>query len=95
MQQTTLEFKEAIKKDARYMKTRISHGKNVYTNDDIYTYSIDSGIFMGEVLGIGSSYATEAKITFDKLVEDFKELDEVLIEIGVDRPKPKDPEKFN
>lgn len=57
----------------------------VYSNDDIFSLSYESSSMSGDQLEIGSSYSNSINVTFCDTITTFKELDKVVVELGIKR----------
>ncbi|MEJ1313677.1 hypothetical protein QY885_06110 [Latilactobacillus sakei] len=79
-------FNSAFAAPDRELRARVTIGKTVYDSDDLTSINYDSGAMTGEQFSIGSTYMNSAKIIFSHLVEGLKQLDEVLVELGVLKP---------
>lgn len=86
MLKNSTKFFDAFNQDVRQdLSVRVTINDTVYGNDDIFSVSYDSGSMPGDQLEIGSSYSNSVKIKFSNIVTTFKELDKVVVEIGIKR----------
>lgn len=67
------------------LSVRLTINGQVYSNEDIFSLSYDSGSMQGDQLEIGSSYSNSIKVTFCDTITTFKELDKVIVELGIRR----------
>lgn len=79
----TSEFFEACKDKEREVLTRvIINNKTIYLKDSIKKIDYSMGALGGESFQIGSTQSATLKIVFSEIIENFKELDEIKVEIG-------------
>lgn len=79
----TSEFFEACKDKEREVFTRvIINNKTIYFKDSIKKIDYSMGALGGERFQIGSTQSATLKIVFSEIIENFKELDEIKVEIG-------------
>ncbi|OTO77267.1 MULTISPECIES: hypothetical protein [unclassified Enterococcus] len=79
----TSEFFEACKDKEREVFTRvIINNKTIYFKDSIKMIDYSMGALGGERFQIGSTQSATLKIVFSEIIENFKELDEIKVEIG-------------
>ncbi len=83
MLNVSTEFNDAMKAENRRFETRIKIGDTVYTKKDINSWVFTGGSISGETFQIGSTFSNSIKIEFCSIVEGIKELDEVIVEVGI------------
>lgn len=83
MLDVSTEFNDAMKAENRRFETRIKIGDTVYTKKDINSWVFTGGSISGETFQIGSTFSNSIKIEFCSIVEGIKELDEVIVEVGI------------
>ena len=83
MLDVSTEFNDAMKAENRRFETRIKIGDTVYTKKDINSWIFTGGSISGETFQIGSTFSNSIKIEFCSIVEGIKELDEVIVEVGI------------
>ncbi|KAJ76046.1 hypothetical protein M222_0749 [Enterococcus faecalis AZ19] len=76
-------FLEKIKSLDRNIVARITSKNKVYTDNDINYLKLDYGAMAGESLQIGSTYSNSLEIEFCSVISELKEMDEVVVELGV------------
>lgn len=67
------------------LSVRLTINGQVYSNDDIFSLSYESSSMSGDQLEIGSSYSNSINVTFCDTITTFKELDKVVVELGIKR----------
>lgn len=77
------DFNNAMKAENRRFETRIKVGDKVFTKNDINSWVFTGGSISGETFQIGSTFSNSIKIEFCSIVEGIKELDEVIVEVGI------------
>lgn len=83
MLDVSTEFNDAMKAENRRFETRIKIGDTVYTKKDINSWIFTGGSISGETFQIGSTFSNSIKIEFCSIIEGIKELDEVIVEVGI------------
>lgn len=83
MLDVSTEFNDAMKAENRRFETRIKIGDTVYTKKDINSWVFTGGSISGETFQIGSTFSNSIKIEFCSIIEGIKELDEVIVEVGI------------
>jgi len=83
MLDVSTEFNEAMKAENRRFETRIKIGDTIYTKKDINSWVFTGGSISGETFQIGSTFSNSIKIEFCSIIEGIKELDEVIVEVGI------------
>lgn len=83
MLNVSTEFNDAMKAENRRFETRIKIGDTIYTKKDINTWVFTGGSISGETFQIGSTFSNSIKIEFCSIIEGIKELDEVIVEVGI------------
>ncbi|KZK38733.1 hypothetical protein P7266_0320 [Lactococcus cremoris] len=83
MLDVSTEFNEAMKAENRRFETRIKIGDTIYTKKDINNWVFTGGSISGETFQIGSTFSNSIKIEFCSIIEGIKELDEVIVEVGI------------
>jgi hypothetical protein len=83
MLDVSTEFNDAMKAEKRRFETRIKIGDTVYTKKDINSWVFTGGSISGETFQIGSTFSNSIKIEFCSIIEGIKELDEVIVEVGI------------
>ncbi|HFE9852477.1 TPA: tail fiber domain-containing protein [Enterococcus faecalis] len=76
-------FLEKIKSLDRKIVARITTKNSVYTDNDIYSLKLNYGAMVGESLQIGSTYSNSLEVEFCSVIPEFKEMDEIIVELGV------------
>lgn len=86
MLKNSSKFFEAFDGEERSdLSVRLTINGQVYSNQDIFSINYDSGSMQGDQLEIGSSYSNSIKVTFCDTITTFKELDKVVVELGIKR----------
>lgn len=85
MLKSSLKFNEAFEDSVRKVYARVTIGEKSFTESDIFTIDFESGSVNGPGYQIGSVFSDLVKIKFDKVIRDLKELDKVIVEIGIER----------
>jgi len=83
MLDVSTEFNDAMKAENRRFETKIKIGDTVYTKKDINSWVFTGGSISGETFQIGSTFSNSIKIEFCSIIEGIKELDEVIVEVGI------------
>lgn len=83
MLDVSTEFNDAMKADNRRFETRIKIGDTIYPKKDINSWVFTGGSISGETFQIGSTFSNSIKIEFCSIIEGIKELDEVIVEVGI------------
>ncbi len=83
MLDVSTEFNDAMKAENRRFETRIKIGDTIYTKKDINSWVFTGGSISGETFQIGSTFSNSIKIEFCSIIEGIKELDEVIVEVGI------------
>ncbi len=85
MLKSSIKFNEAFEENVRKIYARVTIGDKSFTEADIFTIDFESGSVNGPGYQIGSVFSDLVKIKFDKVIRDLKELDKVIVEIGIER----------
>ena len=83
------DFNDAFKNYEREVKMKVKINGQEYSNHDIVSATFEYGSITGSDFAIGSTFSNSLKLTFCKLVEGLKQLDEVVAEIGIVLPDGK------
>lgn len=83
MLEVSNDFNQAMKADNRRFETRIKINGKLYTKKDINSWTYTAGSISGETFQIGSAFSNSIKIEFCSIIEDLKELDEIVLEAGI------------
>ncbi|MBO0442840.1 hypothetical protein JZO79_04405 [Vagococcus fluvialis] len=90
MLKSSIKFNEAFEENVRKVYARVTIGDKSFTEADIFTIDFESGSVNGPGYQIGSVFSDLVKIKFDKVIRDLKELDKVIVEIGIEREQVAD-----
>ena len=78
MLEVSNDFNQAMEADNRRFETRIKINGKLYTKKDINSWTYTGGSISGETFQIGSAFSNSIKIEFCSIIEDIKELDEII-----------------
>lgn len=85
MLKSSLKFNEAFEKSERKIYARVTINNQSYTEADIFDIKFESGSINGPGYQIGSVFSDYVSITLDKIILGIKELDQVIVELGIER----------
>lgn len=85
MLKSSLKFNEAFEKSERKIYARVTINNQSYTEADIFDIKFESGSINGPGYQIGSVFSDYVSITLDKVIRGINELDQVIVELGIER----------
>lgn len=85
MLKSSIKFNEAFEKNERKIYARITINDQSFTEDDIFNIKFESGSINGPGYQIGSVFSDYVSITLDKVIRGINELDQVIVELGIER----------
>lgn len=85
MLKSSIKFNEAFEKNERKIYARITINDLSFTEADIFNIKFESGSINGPGYQIGSVFSDYVSITLDKVIRGINELDQVIVELGIER----------
>lgn len=85
MLKSSIKFNEAFEKNERKIYARVTINDQSFTEDDIFNIKFESGSINGPGYQIGSVFSDYVSITLDKVIRGINELDQVIVELGIER----------
>lgn len=85
MLRSSIKFNEAFEKNERKIYARITINDLSFTEADIFNIKFESGSINGPGYQIGSVFSDYVSITLDKVIRGINELDQVIVELGIER----------
>ncbi|MGF1998301.1 hypothetical protein ACQUFO_10520 [Enterococcus casseliflavus] len=85
MLKSSIKFNEAFEKNERKIYARITINDQSFTEADIFNIKFESGSINGPGYQIGSVFSDYVSITLDKVIRGINELDQVIVELGIER----------
>nr|DAU34672.1 MAG TPA: Minor structural protein [Caudoviricetes sp.] len=85
MLKSSIKFNEAFEKNERKIYARITINDLSFTEADIFNIKFESGSINGPGYQIGSVFSDYVSITLDKVIPGINELDQVIVELGIER----------
>lgn len=85
MLKSSIKFNEAFEKNERKIYARVTINDQSFTEADIFNIKFESGSINGPGYQIGSVFSDYVSITLDKVIRGINELDQVIVELGIER----------
>lgn len=85
MLKSSIKFNEAFEKNERKIYARVTINDQSFTEADIFNIKFESGSINGPGYQIGSVFSDYISITLDKVIRGINELDQVIVELGIER----------
>lgn len=85
MLKSSIKFNEAFEKNERKIYARITINDQSFTEADTFNIKFESGSINGPGYQIGSVFSDYVSITLDKVIRGINELDQVIVELGIER----------
>lgn len=85
MLKSSVKFNEAFEKNERKIYARVTINDQSFTEADIFNIKFESGSINGPGYQIGSVFSDYVSITLDKVIRGINELDQVIVELGIER----------
>lgn len=85
MLKSSIKFNEAFEKNERKIYARVTINDQSFTETDIFNIKFESGSINGPGYQIGSVFSDYVSITLDKVIRGINELDQVIVELGIER----------
>lgn len=85
MLKSSIKFNEAFEKNERKIYARVTINDLSFTEADIFNIKFESGSINGPGYQIGSVFSDYISITLDKVIRGINELDQVIVELGIER----------
>lgn len=85
MLKSSIKFNEAFEKNERKIYARVTISDQSFTEADIFNIKFESGSINGPGYQIGSVFSDYVSITLDKVIRGINELDQVIVELGIER----------
>lgn len=85
MLKSSIKFNEAFEKNERKIYARVTINDLSFTEADIFNIKFESGSINGPGYQIGSVFSDYVSITLDKVIRGINELDQVIVELGIER----------
>lgn len=85
MLKSSIKFNEAFEKNERKIYARVTINDQSFTEADIFNIKFESGSINGPGYQIGSVFSDYVSITLDKVIHGINELDQVIVELGIER----------
>lgn len=85
MLKSSIKFNEAFEKNERKIYARVTINDQSFTEADIFDIKFESGSINGPGYQIGSVFSDYVSITLDKVIRGINELDQVIVELGIER----------
>lgn len=85
MLKSSIKFNEAFEKNERKIYARVTINDQSFTEADIFNIKFESGSINGAGYQIGSVFSDYVSITLDKVIRGINELDQVIVELSIER----------